>query len=269
MAQISSDRPAVQEDCRNEPGERWHRHFTGPATLERTPDTWRLVITNASAKRYTDAQIDDYHGKPRRAFHWRPPLQLKVRARFSHQERQLKGTAGFGFWNDPFLMTGRRWPALPRAVWFFFASSPSDMVLDLEVPGNGWKAMSLDALRWPFIALGPALPLIIPWMNIRPFRRRLWPVVQRAMRARGTLLDVDMTAWHLYQITWTEEKVTFVLDGEAVLDGVPAPRGPLGFVLWMDNQFAVATPWGRLGHGLLDISDCQWLEIDSLSIESD
>ena len=44
---------------------------------------------------------------------WRPPLRLQVEARSSHGVGELRGTAGFGFWNDPLAMTGVRRPALP------------------------------------------------------------------------------------------------------------------------------------------------------------
>ncbi|RPJ57116.1 MAG: hypothetical protein EHM12_09525 [Dehalococcoidia bacterium] len=97
----------------------WQTFIKGQGALNFTGDTMRLVTTNAAATRYTDAQIDDYEGLPRRHFLWRPPLQMTVHARFSHPAGELRGTAGFGFWNDPFMMTGSRWPALPRVIWFF------------------------------------------------------------------------------------------------------------------------------------------------------
>ena len=44
------------------------------------------------------------------------------------------------------------------------------------------------------------------------------------------------------------------------------PPGPLGFVAWIDNQYAVATPRGELRFGALTCGP-QWLELASLSIE--
>ena len=46
-----------------------------------------------------------------------------------------------------------------------------------------------------------------------------------------------------------------------------APRGPLGFVAWVDNQWAVATPRGRFGWGLLASSE-QWLDLGVVQIEA-
>jgi hypothetical protein len=38
------------------------------------------------------------------------------------------------------------------------------------------------------------------------------------------------------------------------------PRGPLGLVAWVDNQWMVATPHGRFGWGLLQ-AEAQWLDL--------
>ena len=178
---------------------------------------------------------------------------------------QLRGTAGFGFWNDPFLMTGWRLPALPRAIWFFFASEPSDMVLDLNVAGRGWKAMTLDALNGSYRTM-PLLPLAAILMNFRSIRRMVWPSLQKTARAAETLLDVNMTGWHTYEIMW-DTNSRFSVDGQIVFEQAPAPAGPLGFVIWLDNQYAIVTPWGRLGYGLVATSGQQWLEIDEIDIE--
>jgi hypothetical protein len=91
----------VYEDFSADLGRRWRRYIVGNGALEPTSTTLRFVNTDASARRYTNAQIDDYQGLPRRRFLWHPPLRLTVRARFSHMPGNglsgLKGTAGFGF----------------------------------------------------------------------------------------------------------------------------------------------------------------------------
>ena len=247
----------------------WRRYLKGRGALEPAGPTLRLLIQDATAHQYSDAQLDDYQGLPRRRFPWRPPLTLTVRARFSHPADELKGTAGFGFWNDPFMMTGRRWPTLPRALWFFYASPPSNIKLDLQTPGHGWKAATIDALRWPFFALLPTAPLAIPLMNLRPLYRRLWPLAQQAINVSEAQVTAPMTAWHTYVIRWERRRTRFMVDGEPVLDCGTLPRGPLGFVLWMDNQYAVVTPWGRFRFGLLDIPGRQWLQISRIEIAPD
>lgn len=244
----------------------WKTFIKGDATLEPTGDTLRFVTVNTVATRYSDAQIDDYQGLPRRDFLWQPPLRLVVRARFSHPTGELKGTAGFGFWNDPFMMTGWRTPALPRVVWFFYSSPPSDMKLDLHTPGHGWKAGTLDALRWPFFILLPTAPLAVPLMNIESLYHTVWPIGQRAISVSETLVPVSMTEWHTYLIDWYPKRVHFSVDGQTILDSPRAPRGPLGFVMWLDNQYMVVTPWGKFGYGLVAGPGEQWMEISGVEI---
>jgi hypothetical protein len=200
---------------------------------------------------------------------WQPPLQMTVRARFSHPAGALKGTAGFGFWNDPFMMTGSRWPALPRVIWFFYSSPPSNMKLDLHAPGYGWKAATLDAIRWPFFALLPTAPLAVPLMNISSLYRTFWPIGQKAINVSEAILTVEMTEWHTYVIDWGQRTAHFSVDGETALQCQTAPAGPLGFVLWLDNQYMVATPWGNFNYGLLDAPGRQWLEVSNIEIRSE
>jgi hypothetical protein len=248
----------VYEDFTTPLSKRWQRFIKGTGKLEPTGSTLRFAHVDASSEQYSNAQIDDYQGLPRRRFPWRPPLKLTVQARFSHSRGNgitgLKGTAGFGFWNDPFLMTGARSPSLPRAIWFFHASPPSDMKLDLEVPGYGWKAATIA-------------PLATLAMNIPPLYRLLWPPIQRAINLREAVVEADMADWHTYDIEWGRERANFRVDGKMVLKDAPAPRGPLGFVMWLDNQYMVVTPWGRLGWGVLDAPGRQWMEIDWFTIE--
>lgn len=257
----------VHEDFTAHPRPDWKRYVVGSGTLEATGSTLLFINNTTSARRYTNAQIDDYQGLPRGRFPWRPPLTMSVRARFSHEAGELSGTAGFGFWNDPFMMTGRRLPTLPRVIWFFYASPPSNMKLHLNTPGHGWKAAILDAKRLPLLLLGTAAPLAVPLMNARPLYRRLWPVAQRAMGVSEAMVEVCMTEWHTYAIEWGTKRSSFSVDGQAVLEADCSPFGPLGFVMWLDNQYAVVTPWGRFGYGLLDSAQRQWMEVDALSIQ--
>ena len=258
---------SVCEDFAAEPSPRWRRYLVGAGELHCSARSLRLETIDATASRYSDAQIDDYAGLSRRCFPWSPPLRLEVRARFSHPAGELKGTAGFGFWNDPFLMTGARSPALPRAIWFFYASAPSNLKLDLQTPGCGWKAATIDALRPIAGLLAPLSPAAMLLMNVRTVYRVLWPPIQRALGVCEAPIDVEMTEWHSYTLEWGRESASFAIDGEAVLKNAPSPRGPLGFVMWLDNQYMVATPWGRFRWGLLDVPGSQWLEVDRLRIE--
>jgi hypothetical protein len=264
---MAASERAIHEDFTPQPDGAWKRYVVGDAALEATGRTLLFINNRASAVRYTDAQIDDYQGLPRRRFRWHPPLKMTVRARFSDEAGDLVGTAGFGFWNDPFWMTGRRMPTLPRVIWFFYASPPSNMKLDLRTPGRGWKAATLDARRWSFLALAPTAPVAVPLMNIRPLYRRLWPVAQRAIGVSEATIQASMTDWHTYVIEWGTREVRFSVDRSLILESQSSLGGPLGFVMWLDNQYAVVTPWGRLGYGLLPSPGRQWMEVDTLVIE--
>ncbi len=74
-----------------------------------------------------------------------------------------------------------------------------------------------------------------------------------------------MDQWHTYELEWQKEGVRYIIDGHEVLRSKYAPRGPLGFVAWVDNQYMVATPQGKFSSGLI-ATEKQWLEIDMFEV---
>ncbi len=244
-----------------------YRHTVNGGTVAAAGSGIRFTNPAASGNTYINAQIDDYRGLRRSAFTWRPPLVLSIRARFSHHAKGLQGTAGFGFWNDPFMMTTLRPPTLPQALWFFFASAPSDMALAQGVPGRGWKAATIDARRPAFLALAPTAPLALPLMHSPWLYEKLWPTAQRALGVHEALLDVEMRDWYEYVIVWHDAHVEFRIDGTRVLEARPTTGGPLGLVIWLDNQVMIVTPQGKIRHSLLARTEAQWMEIEQLAIE--
>jgi hypothetical protein len=92
-------------------------------------------------------------------------------------------------------------------------------------------------------------------------------MAQRALGVSEAALEISMTEWHTYVIEWGVERASFSVDGQPVLESECSPRGRLGLVMWLDNQYAVVTPWGRFGYGLLESPERQWMEVDTLSIE--
>ncbi len=141
------------------------------------------------------------------------------------------------------------------------------MKLHADTPGWGWKAATIDASGWPFLALLPTVPLAVPLMHIRPLYRALWPIAQRAMRVSERLIHAPMAAWHVYHLEWGEQTAHFSVDGRTVLRCDTPPCGPLGLVIWLDNQLMVVTPQGEIRHGLVGKAETQWLEIDWLVVE--
>ena len=227
-------------------------------------ERWRLRLP-PTGRGYGDAQIDDY-GRPNKGFRGRPGVTMGLRARFSHPAGVLMGTAGFGFWNAPFGDPTVRLSLLPQATWFFYGSPPTDLPLAADRPGQGWFAATLDAGTGRALTMAPlALPVVL-LNQFGPIRRRIWPVVQRRLGMSYAQLESDLTAWHEYRLVWRPEGCEFFIDGAAVLRTGQSPRGPLGFVCWLDNQYMVATARGRLGAGVLRTTEEQWLEIEGLVI---
>ena len=78
-------------------------------------------------------------------------------------------------------------------------------------------------------------------------------------------LDGDVTLWHEYHIDWQLDSVRFYVDERVVLESGISPRGPLGLVIWLDNQFAAWRPDGRLNYGTLETKHT-WIEVQDLRI---
>jgi hypothetical protein len=257
----------------------WHMTQLGGGIVTQSPGALRLAVPPTPAQVYTDAQITDYQGK--RDFAWRPPARLTVTAHAQifpppyEVERGsgggddfLRGTAGFGFWNHPFV-PGERGLRLPQVAWFFFSSPPSNMQLARGVPGTGWKAATLDATRPQFLALAPTAPIGFLLMRVPALYRRLWPIGQRAVGVSEHLLDSALLSErHTYSLDWRGESIIFIVDGQTVHQTPSAPRGAMGFIAWIDNQYAVVTPQGHFGWGLLPVEREQALVIHDIHIET-
>jgi hypothetical protein len=252
----------IRETFRPRPLTRWRRTQAGGGQLVLHGEGLRLALPAASSRAYANVMLDDYAGLARSRFPWRPPLRLTVRARASGA---LAGTAGFGFWNNPGGLP-EALPWLPAAIWFFHAAPPADLPLARGVPGHGWKAACLDATRTPALAWAPLAPAVLLLNRWPPAERRIWPAVQRALGIAEAAIPAAGPAWREYVIEWRRDGARFLLDGAPVLEADCAPRGPLGFVAWLDNQWAVVTPRGRLGWGLV-AAGCQWLDLAEVRIE--
>lgn len=253
----------------------WTQVVTGGGNLTVAKSVLRMGYPSAKAGKYTDAQIDDYTMLGKSDYLWKPPLRMTVRARSSHpaatasstekSSNILRGTAGFGFWNKPFTMQGNIF-TLPESIWFFYSAPPSNMTLVPDIPGCGWKAQSIHTMRVG--AASHALPLALTGAygrltgNTKPASK--W--MQRFAGANEAIITEDMTKWHTYVLEWHRNRSIFWIDGQKILDVPQAPSKPLGFVAWLDNEYAVATPRGELRFGKGN-AGTQWLDMDSVKIE--
>jgi len=159
----------------------------------------------------------------------------------------------------------RRIPALPQAAWFFYASPPNYLALHDTHTAQGLLAATFASRRIPALLLAaslPALPLLAWSPTARLLRRAARPfVAEDALR-----LDLDPTRWHNYRLEWRTDAVDFTVDGEPCFTTTVAPRGPLGLVLWIDNQYAAFPPQGTLRFGTLANPEPAWLELAEIEV---
>jgi hypothetical protein len=241
----------------------WRTTQYGSGRVTKTASELHLSLPSADATHYHDAQLSDYAGKA--DFRWRPSLHMEVVA--SASVYPGIGTAGFGFWNHPFV-PGERGVRLPKAVWFFFSAPPSNMQLAQGIAGPGWKAATIDATRWQFLALAPTAPVGMLLMRFPALYQRLWPIGQRAIGVSEHLLDTALLRErHTYSLDWQIDSVRFAVDGITVHDAPVSIGGPLGFIAWVDNQYAVVTPQGQIKFGLVDVPQPQALILERVEIE--
>jgi hypothetical protein len=213
---------------------------------------------------YADAQVDDYGQSAN--FRNRPGTILNIQARFSHPADSLLGTAGFGFWNAPYGDPSFKRLALPQAVWFFFASRPADLPFASGSPGRGWFAATIDASTSRALIAIASAPLMLVLNQITSLRRRLWPAFRHQLGIASVPLDLDLRSWHEYRLEWQKDHCRFEVDGQTVLLTEQSPRGPLGFVCWLDNQYLVLSPRGRFRAGTLALPEEQYMEVKELKL---
>lgn len=266
---------AMFDDFTHPINQYWTQTCLGGGSLHIIDSAIRMGFDSASQGHYTDAQIDDYAHLPRSAFPWKPPLRMQVRARSSLPAATLnstpesidilRGTAGFGFWNYPFSVRGDIL-MLPEALWFFYASPPSNMALVPHLPGWGWKAQVVHSMRPAALAAVAPMALSAAWARLTGQTQLAARQLQKLSGAHEASLHVDMHAWHTYILEWQYHRALFWVDDTLVLDISQPPTRPLGFIAWLDNQYAVATPTGTLRFGTVTTGP-QYFEIDSVNID--
>lgn len=251
----------------------WASHCVGGGIIEQQGESWHLAMPATSTARYVDAQLDDGAGENDHVRQvWRPPLRLVLRARASHAAAiqndpatdGLLGTAGFGFWNEPF-MQAKLTLRLPEAVWFLYTSPPSQLALVPGLPRYGWKAQIVHAQRFGAVLAGLPALATLGWARLS---RREDPAarwVQRVSGAREAMIAADLAQWHEYRLDWRRESAAFFVDGQPLCRLPNPPSGPLHFVAWIDNQFAIVTPRGTFRSGVLRTGP-QWLDLDQIAM---
>lgn len=241
----------------------------GGAVVEIEPGRWRLSMPAGPDSQYRWAQLDDYMLLSRRQFAWQPPFALRLRARVSHPN--IPGTWGFGFWNDPFSMSfgirgaGKRLPALPNTAWFFHGSPHNYLSLRDDRPANGLLAAVFRSPPIPAPLLVFGLPFL-PLMALQPTARLLRRMARHVVRDDALRPELDVTAWHDYEMEVDRRRARFSVDGVPVFEPALSPVGRLGLVIWIDNQYAAIPPSGRVRFGTLTADEPAWLEVGDLVV---
>jgi hypothetical protein len=159
-----------------------------------------------------------------------------------------------------------RFPALPQAAWFFYASPQNYLSFRDDLPANGFLAATFSSKKVSTALLALVSPLLalvlIP--KTSPVLRR---ALRRLIKQDASLVHTDVTEWHAYRMDWDIGQVSFYLDGALIMQTNIAPSGPLSLVLWVDNQYAALPPKGRLRYGTLPNPKPAWMEIRELSFE--
>jgi hypothetical protein len=247
-----------------------HERVTTGSSIITEGSRWRLETPARQSYRYRLAQLDDYSGLRRSKFCWNPPATLRLRARVS--DSTIPGTWGFGFWNDPFSLAlglggmTQIFPVLPNAAWFFFASPENSLSFHDGKPSSGFLAAAFKSPhKSPFILI-PELALF-PLLIFRSWAKRIRAKLSRIIGEDSFQLSVDVTDWIEYEINWKSDKVEFSVNRESVFVTNTSPTGPLGLVIWIDNQYASFKPSGEIKTGVLKSSTPAWMEIEELAIK--
>jgi len=254
----------------------WTQVTVGGGKLSLKNSVLRIGYEGSEDDKYTDAQLDDYTTIASNEYYWKSPLIMEVRARFSHKSvvgknllinnQCLKGTGGFGFWNKPFSMQGR-WYTFPKSVWFFYSAPPSDMQLVAGSPVFGWKAQVVNTTLLSVLVNLIPLGISVIFAKATGYTKlsRFW--LQRFSGTQEVIIEEDMREWHDYTLEWKDDQVVFSVDKKKILKVPFSTKTPLGFVAWLDNEYAIATAKGKIGFGKSKIGP-QWLDIDSVKIKN-
>jgi len=247
------------------------RLSSGGLALQTGEAGWRLEIPAGEAGTYRLAQVDDYAHRRRSQFAWQAPVEMHLEARSS--SAAVPGTWGFGLWNDPFSLSlglgggARRIPSLPNCAWFFFASPENYLSLRDDQPAAGALAATFRSPHWPAPLLALA-GVLLPLLAVPRLARGLRRLGRGIVLQESMGLQIDSRQWHSYHIAWQAGRAVFSLDGQIVLETPVSPLGPLGLVVWIDNQYAALPPDGRLRYGTLANPHAEWIEVRQVSMRA-
>jgi hypothetical protein len=108
-----------------------------------------------------------------------------------------------------------------------------------------------------------------PLLFIRPVSKWIRTIAGKLISEDAKILELAPTQWHEYRLRWSPARVEFSVDGNTVFETGVSPKGPLGLVIWIDNQYAAWGPDGTLRMGVLANPHPAWMEISELEVKSE
>jgi hypothetical protein len=161
--------------------------------------------------------------------------------------------------------TARFLPVLPNAAWFFFGSEQNYLSLHDDQTGNGFHVKTFRSPLLPSVFSLFGLP-VLPFL-IFPLGRRLIRRLARCLiKEDGKKLGIDYTSWQEYRLNWQKTQVIFSVNGENFFTTKVVPRGRLGIVIWIDNQYFRFDDEGRIKFGFLSLPSEQWMAIRNYNL---
>ncbi|MBN1564034.1 MAG: hypothetical protein JXA10_09345 [Anaerolineae bacterium] len=205
----------------------------------------RTVVNQAADDQLALAQIDDYIYRPMADFAWTPPLTLETRMRFS--SNQGPGTVGLFLWNNPMGLGAELADVRPMKWIGMYRASPTS---DFSALGEktGLRATVLNG----------------SWFNLFALFMPLFPKPPVYEKPLDGLKD--WTEWHTFHIEWRAHQIVITIDGDTMIDAHERIKGPLGLVIWYDNNQP------HTGNNKLDlcydpVTEPAYLDIDYLTIQ--
>ena len=232
---------------------------------------YQLEIPAIDTKTYLLAQLDDYMDLSRTKFPHQPPLRLKLEARTVGCD--LQGTFGFGLWNDPFSFglgpagMSKLLPVLPNVAWFFYGSSQNHLTLRDDQPADGFHVKTFRSPLIPSVFSLFALPML-PFIFFHPTARWIRKLLRIFIKEESQAIAIDTGQWHVFSLEWWADHVIFKIDESWIFRSTTAPKGKLGLVIWVDNQFLRFDPKGKLSMGTLKTHSPQIMEFRNIEINS-
>lgn len=245
------------------------REINGGHVFRSDEGDFKLLLQKSGESNYSLAQIDNYMHLPRRNFPLEPPISIMLGAKISSPS--ITGTWGFGLWNDPFSFgfggggMSKFLPVLPNAAWFFYGSRENALSLHDDQPGNGFHVKTFRSLLLPSLASLLTLP-ILPLLFFPGGVRLLRSLARVFIKEDGKQIEINVNKWHAYRLSWGVSQTVFYVDDKPIFSTNLSPRGRLGTVIWIDNQFFHFDAHGKLGFGFLPIPENQWIQIRDLHI---